>query len=157
MKKIILSLGVIVGFGLYAVASKLGLGQDDRPVVRPSTLTAAPMAHPSPNVATNMPIAAMSSSGHFKNGTFTGPSVDAFYGNVQVRVTVAGGRVATVQFLDYPHDRTTSRQINSQATPYLQQEAIQAQSANVDIVSGATATSGAFQQSLAGALQQAQI
>ena len=94
--------------------------------------------------------------GHgFKNGTYTGSVEDAFYGNVQVRVTIQGGDIADVQFLDYPHDRNTSREINSQAMPYLKTEAIQAQSANVNVISGATATSEAFIQSLASALAQA--
>ncbi len=60
-----------------------------------------------------------------------------------------------MQFLQYPDTHSTSVYINQQAMPYLQQEAIQAQSANVNIVSGATDTSIAFQQSLASALAQA--
>jgi uncharacterized protein with FMN-binding domain len=81
--------------------------------------------------------------------------VDAYYGNVQVQVTVNGGKITDVQFLDYPQDRGTSREINGQATPLLAQEAIAVQNANVDIISGATDTSMAFQQSLAVALSQA--
>jgi uncharacterized protein with FMN-binding domain len=70
-------------------------------------------------------------------------------------VTISGGRISDVQFLQYPNDRRTSQMINSQAMPILKQEAIQAQSAQVSGVSGATATSGAFIQSLGNALQQA--
>lgn len=94
-------------------------------------------------------------NGKYKNGTYTGQVTDAFYGNVQVKVTITNGRISNVQFLDYPHDRSNSVRINSQATPLLAQEAIQVQSSNVDIVSGATATSEAFMQSLASALAQA--
>jgi len=68
---------------------------------------------------------------------------------------VQGGKLTDVQFLDYPHDRRTSQRINQQADPWLIQEAIQAQSANVDIISGATLTSQAFAQSLYTALNQA--
>lgn len=93
--------------------------------------------------------------GQYKDGTYTGVSADAFYGNIQVAVTIAGGKVSDVRFLDYPSDRGTSVMINQQAMPYLRQEAIQAQSAPVDIVSGATDSSGAFNQSLASALHQA--
>ncbi|MGE5393039.1 MAG: FMN-binding protein [Candidatus Saccharibacteria bacterium] len=96
-----------------------------------------------------------SQTGKYKDGQYVGSSVDAYYGNVQVRVTVQNGKIADVQFLDYPQDRRTSQMINSQAMPYLKEEAIQAQSANVDIVSGATDTSEAFQQSLSSALSQA--
>lgn len=93
----------------------------------------------------------------YKDGTFTGPVVDAYYGNVQVNVTTKSDRIVDVQFLDYPHDRNTSVYINSYATPALRSEAIQIQGAQVDTVSGATATSGGFRNSLASALAQARI
>ena len=91
----------------------------------------------------------------YKNGTYTGPSVDAYYGMVQVQVVIQNGKIANVQFLDYPHDRRTSQEINAQVMPWLTQEAIQAQSANVDLISGATLTSEAFATSLQSALQSA--
>ena len=99
--------------------------------------------------------AAAQSSGQYKNGTYTGSSVNVYYGYVQVQVVIQGGQIAAVNFLQYPSDRSTSRYINSQAMPLLQQEAIQAQSANVNGVSGASATSQGFQQSLSDALSQA--
>ena len=92
----------------------------------------------------------------YKDGTYTGNVADAFYGNVQVQTTISGGKIASVTFLQYPHDRSTSQSINSQAMPYLQQEAIAAQSGQVNVVSGATDTSNAFVQSLSSALTQAQ-
>jgi uncharacterized protein with FMN-binding domain len=91
----------------------------------------------------------------FKNGTYNGPEVDAFYGLVQVQVVIQNGKISNVQFLDYPHDRRTSQRINDQVMPWLTQEAIQAQSANVDIISGATLTSEAFANSLQAALLSA--
>ncbi len=93
--------------------------------------------------------------GQYKNGVYTGSPADAFYGNIQVQVTVSSGKIADVQFLQYPSDRNTSVMINNQAMPYLKQEAIQAQSANVNIVSGATDSSQAFIQSMQSALAQA--
>jgi uncharacterized protein with FMN-binding domain len=92
----------------------------------------------------------------YKDGTYTGSVADAFYGNVQVQATISGGKITGVTFLQYPNDRSTSVGINSQAMPYLQQEAIAAQSGQVNVVSGATDTSGAFVQSLTSALTQAQ-
>jgi uncharacterized protein with FMN-binding domain len=92
----------------------------------------------------------------YKNGIYTGNVTDAYYGNVQVRATIQGGSITDVAFLQYPNTHSTSVQINDQAMPYLQQEAVQAQSASVNVVSGATDTSMAFQQSLASALMQAQ-
>ena len=82
-------------------------------------------------------------------------SENAYYGDVQVQVTVTNHQVASIKVLDYPSDRRTSRYINSQALPILKQEVIAAQSANVDTVSGATLTSEAYIRSLGNALQQA--
>ncbi len=94
-------------------------------------------------------------SGNVKDGTYIGSEVDAYYGLVKVQTTVRAGKITDVQFLEFPKDRRTSQRINSIAMPYLQQEAIQAQTANVDIVSGATLTSQAFQMSLQAALNSA--
>ena len=74
---------------------------------------------------------------------------------MQVKAVIRSGQVADVQFLDYPHDRRTSQRINSYAMPALQSEAIQAQSAQVNIVSGATLTSEAYVKSLQSALLKA--
>ncbi len=94
-------------------------------------------------------------NGQYQDGTFTGPSSNAFYGQVQVQVVISGGKISSVTALNYPQDRRTSARINSFAVPQLQSEAVQAQSANVDVVSGATLTSQAFMQSLQGALNSA--
>ena len=90
--------------------------------------------------------------GLYADGSYTGTAADAYYGLVQVKAIIANGKIADVQFLQYPNDHSTSQEINSQAMPLLTQEAIQAQSANVSGVSGATETSIAFKQSLASAL-----
>jgi uncharacterized protein with FMN-binding domain len=74
---------------------------------------------------------------------------------VQVKVDIQNGQIANIQFIQYPNDRSTSREINSQAMPWLTQEAIQAQSANVDIITGATLTSEGFAMSLQAALASA--
>jgi len=95
-------------------------------------------------------------SGKYRDGAYTGPTINAYYGLVQVQATVQNGRLTNVVFLQYPNDRRTSIQINNYAMPYLQQEAIQAQSANVNLISGATLTSQAFYYSLRSALQTAQ-
>lgn len=96
------------------------------------------------------------SSGHYKNGTYVGKVADAQWGYVQVKAVIQNGNITDVQFLQYPSDRNRSIEINSYADPQLTNEAIQAQSAQVDIVSGATDSSEAFMQSLADALSQAQ-
>ncbi len=91
----------------------------------------------------------------FKDGTFDGNPADAFYGTIQVQALISGGKITDVRFLQYPNDRTRSIAVNTLAMPSLRQEAIQAQSADVNIVSGATDSSNAFIQSLASALSRA--
>jgi len=91
----------------------------------------------------------------YTDGVYTGPEVDAYYGIIQLQALVQDGRLTALKILQYPSDRQTSIRINRQALPMLRDEAITAQSANVDIISGATLTSKAFAQSLRGALKQA--
>ena len=82
-------------------------------------------------------------------------AADAYYGIIQIQALVQGGQLTALKVLKYPSDRRTSISINRQALPMLRDEAIRAQSANVDIISGATLTSRAFSQSLRGALKKA--
>ena len=91
----------------------------------------------------------------YKDGSYVSPSVDAYYGNVQIKLVVQSGRISDVQFLDHPKDRDQSVAINNYAMPILRSEVIQAQSASVDMVSGATATSTAFLQALKSVVAQA--
>ena len=77
------------------------------------------------------------------------------YGPVQVRVTLSGDRIVDVQALQLPGDRGRSIQINDYAGPTLRQEALQAQSAQMHTVSGATYTSVGYRQSLQAALDRA--
>jgi uncharacterized protein with FMN-binding domain len=97
-----------------------------------------------------------SGSGSYKDGSYIGSVADATWGNVQIKAVIQHGKITSVQFLQYPNDRNRSIMINSYADPQLSNEAIQAQSANVDIVTGATDSSQAFIQSLSNALSQAQ-
>ncbi len=71
----------------------------------PAAPTAAPTAVPTQvvGVPTTVPI------GPYKNGTYTGPTVDAYYGYVQVQVVIQNGRIANVTFLQFPSDRRTSQ------------------------------------------------
>ncbi len=104
---------------------------------------------------TPTPAPSATSSGRYKDGTYTGSEADAYYGLVQVQAVVQNGQITDVSFLEYPNHRRTSVEINDQAMPWLQQEAIQAQSAQVDLISGATLTSQAFVESLQAALNSA--
>jgi uncharacterized protein with FMN-binding domain len=161
---------------LPAPASEPGLEREPTSLSRQTiAVVPAPAAAPSAERTTSVPIphirpvyresritlpathAAMSfdSAASYTDGTYTGPAVDAFYGLVQIQAIVRGGQITALRVLQYPSDRRTSVAINRQALPMLRDEVVSAQTANVDIVSGATLTSEAFIRSLDGALQQA--
>ncbi|HLI09197.1 MAG TPA: FMN-binding protein [Ktedonobacteraceae bacterium] len=160
MKKAIVSAVIIGIFVIYcflhAQANPVAIVPTTAPSSRSSSRsTPAPAATTAPGTAPTS--GATSTSGQtYKDGTYTGNVADAQWGVVQVQVVIQDGRMTHVQFLQYPNDRGRSVEINSYADPILVNEAIQAQSANVDIVSGATDSSEAFIQSLSNALAQAQ-
>lgn len=91
----------------------------------------------------------------YKDGTFTGDTAYIPYGPVQIAVVVSGGKITDVNFLQMPSDQGYSRQVAAAAEPLLKQTTLQAQNANIDFVSGATATSSGYQQSLQSALDKA--
>jgi uncharacterized protein with FMN-binding domain len=181
MRKFFASFAFLAAFGIYALYQNPSTGsvtataptptvsepvastQDAQPTPTPTpaptpsptpTPTPAPKPTPTPTPAP-APVPPPKPKGQYVDGSYTGSAADAYYGYVQVQVAVSGGKITDVQFLQYPNDRNTSRYINSQAMPILKSEAIQAQSAQVDGVSGASDTSAAFQESLASALSQA--
>jgi len=88
-----------------------------------------------------------------KDGTFTGPSVNVNYGNVQVMITVSNGKITDAVAVKAPkgkNDRYTNM-----AVPILKQQTLQAQSANIQGASGASYTSYGWFKSLQGAMAQA--
>ena len=89
------------------------------------------------------------------SGTYDGAAVSTRYGDVQVRVTVVDGEVTSAEAISYPNRDRHDQQINAYAIPVLNAAAVEAQSADIDMVSGATVTSGAYVQSLQDALDQA--
>ncbi len=91
----------------------------------------------------------------------TGASANADrWGTVQVNVTAAITTAAngkkTIKYTDlggsYSYHTDRSQFIMSQSLPQLRQEFLTAQSLNIQMVSGATLTSQAFEQSLQSAL-----
>ncbi|MFE3738225.1 FMN-binding protein [Streptomyces sp. NPDC059134] len=87
--------------------------------------------------------------------TVLGSPVDTQYGTVQVRITVAGGKVTASDAVQAPSADARSKSITSGAVPKLNQAAVTAQSARIDAVSGASYTSKGYQESLQSALDQA--
>ncbi len=114
-----------------------------------------PIVNPTAILPTDVPAVPVVANGQYKDGQYTGTSANAYYGEVQVKAIIQGGKITDVQFLSWPSDRRTSQRINAQAMPYLTTEAVQAQSAQVDIISGATLTSEAFIASLQSSLDSA--
>jgi uncharacterized protein with FMN-binding domain len=88
--------------------------------------------------------------------TVTGTAASTRFGDVQVRLTVRAGKVVTATAIAYPTGGRDG-EISSYAIPVLQNEAVTAQSAQIDTVSGATYTSNGYVQSLQSALDQAHL
>jgi uncharacterized protein with FMN-binding domain len=160
MKKFTLAIIIIGSFIIFSLvynhANSVAVAPNNPGIVEPSgnpNTTTPPVSGSS---GTPNPASTPASGATYKDGTYTGSVADAFWGNVQVQAVIQNGKIANVVFLQYPNDRNRSISINSYADPQLVSEAIQAQSANVDIVSGATDSSDAFIQSLTNALSQAQ-
>ncbi|MFH9003173.1 FMN-binding protein [Streptomyces afghaniensis] len=105
-----------------------------------ATEAAAPASTPS--VASSA-----SSSGGTTTTVVSGSTIDTEKGPVQVEVTFDGDRIASVRMVRQPnHPQTTA------AVPKLIEETLQAQSADIDTVSGATITSDGYKESLQAAI-----
>lgn len=178
-KKLLLSLSILVLFALYTVrahqhtpppappayarvaATSPAVAAYTEPTV-PSTPAQAGLAalatmpaEPTATAPAAAPLTSTAATGGYRDGTYTGSIADANWGNVEVQAVITNGRISNVTFLEYPNHRNRSQMINDQAMPQLIQEAITAQQANVDTVTGATDTSDAFIESLGAALHQA--
>jgi len=84
----------------------------------------------------------------------TGANVSYRYGDLELKVTEQGSRITNIQIVSDQATDPRSEEINSQAIPILQQEALSAGSASIDGVSGATFTSEAYAQALQSALDR---
>jgi uncharacterized protein with FMN-binding domain len=132
-----------------------------RTTVPPSTAPPPtnPRSSPTTTPATTTPAAtapaATTPSTAAQTRTITGDPVDNQYGTVQVQVTLQGGQITGIAAVQMPDSHQRSVEISQQAEPILRQEALQAQSAQIDLVSGATFTSDSYAQSLQSALDQA--
>jgi uncharacterized protein with FMN-binding domain len=102
--------------------------------------------------ATHAPTPATSPT---RRRTVVGTPVQDPYGTVQVEVMLAGHRIVDVRPVQLPLSDGHSQAVNSQAAPLLRAEVLRAQSARIDVVSGATYTSEAYAQSLQAALSRA--
>jgi uncharacterized protein with FMN-binding domain len=97
------------------------------------------------------------SSGSTSSKSYTGSVAETRWGPVQVKITVADKKITAVDMVQYPNGNQRDAEINQYALPVLVQETIAAQSAQIDMVSGATVTSDGYLQSLQSALDEAGI
>lgn len=121
--------------------------------------------HSTPDVGLAVPAPSSSSSSDTSGGsggsattvskTVTGDTIQTRWGPVQVKITIKSGKLTEVTAVQYPTDNPRDQEINSFALPRLRSEALQAQSADIDTVSGATYTSDGYRQSLQSALDSA--
>lgn len=119
-----------------------------------SPVTSAPGSSPSTG-ATGGAATGSAAAGSSASKTATGKAVSTPYGNAQVQVTIKNGKITQIKALQLQGNDPKSVQISGSAEPVLQQEALQKQSAVIDVVSGATYTSDSYEASLQSALDQA--
>ncbi|MGR6321143.1 FMN-binding protein [Micromonospora soli] len=91
------------------------------------------------------------------NGTATGSVAQTRWGPVQVKITVSAGKITDVTALRVPDGNRRDQEINDYAVPILRQQALAAQSARIDTVSGATVTSDGYRESLQSAIDAAHL
>ncbi len=147
MKKIIVSSIFILAVAGYIIYQNMTgqtniaavSGNKNQPIVQTTTQATTS----SENISQN--------GGAYKDGTYIGSVANAYYGNLQVQAVIQNGALANIAFLQYPN-HGHSLDVSNSSMPILKSETIQSQSADVNIVSGATQTSNAFEQSLATAL-----
>ena len=111
--------------------------------------TASATASATPTAAATTAAAAPAA----KSGTFTGPAIFVNYGTVQVKITVANGKITDAVALQAPSGRND--RYTNMAVPILKQQTLAAQSANIKGASGASYTSYGWFKSLQGALADA--
>lgn len=120
-------------------------------------LAAAPALAATRVGTTSSATSTAASSGGSATRTVTGDTVDTQWGPVQVQITLRGKNITDAQAVQYPSGNPHDAEINSWAIPQLNSEAVAADSAHIDMVSGATYTSGGYLQSLQSALDKAGV
>jgi uncharacterized protein with FMN-binding domain len=129
---------VVLLFGYKTSTGASGVSSESAVVATPSTAPAA-----------------TSDGTDSGSSTYTGQAAQTRWGPVQVAVSVADGKVTDVEIVEEPDGNPRDAEINSSALPILVEETIAAQSADIDMVSGATVTSEGYVESLQSALDEA--
>lgn len=158
MRKIVLALaGTVSGLiMLFSYHTSLGGGTALAGAVPPATGSATTVPGTSGSSGSSGSSSATGSTGR-GTGTVTGGTAQTRWGPVQVRLTVSGGTITRAAAVQYPNSNGRSQQINAYALPVLAKEVLDGQSAQIDLVSGATVTSLGYVQSLQSALDKANL
>lgn len=143
--------GIVVALLIYPTSTHRG-GHEPAPLA-PVGLVATPVAHE--------PMAGMDMSagevGQPAIRVVDGPPVDTMYGPVQVQIHVLDGEILSATAIEYPHESMVDKVLNADAIPTLEREALAAQGARIDTVSGATYTSEGYRGSLQAAIDSAHL
>lgn len=157
MRKTLLIIATVALLGMVA-AYTYPAGQ--QPAPRSAAAVVSPHTNQTTRTASaSSPASPASSSaqttGQYKDGTYTGGTYSSDYGDVQVSLTVSGGKIASVSLPTLTEYDQHSREIDGYAVPLLKWQTLQAQSATIDGVSGATYTSSSYMRSLQSAIDKA--
>ncbi|MFC4021146.1 FMN-binding protein [Micromonospora sp. GCM10011542] len=153
MRKITLWLLATIAVVVLLFSYKTSTGSDNSPVA--DTGASTPAVETTPGAATKPGTSRGSVARSGSTTVADGPVVPTKRGNVQVQASISGGRITEITPVTVPSTNNRSREINKQAVPQLRTEALAAQSAHIDAVSGATLTSDGYTQSLQAALDGA--
>lgn len=151
--------GVVLLLGLKPHSGAAATGSPQSFSIGAGSASSAPAAGPSAGGQASSPSASPTTVPTSPANTGTkvvaGDAADTQYGPVQLQVTFSGKKITKISVLQYPSESFRDQEINSYALPQLNQEAMAAQSAHIDAVSGATYTSEGYVQSLQSAIDRA--
>jgi uncharacterized protein with FMN-binding domain len=147
---------VVLLFGYHTSTNKTSAATVTSSASSPATTSSS---EPSSSASSSSSSSSGSSSGSSSTNakTYTGSVAQTRWGPVQVQITVQGDKITKVTVLQQPNGSHKDAEINDYALPILVQDTLSAQSAQIDMVSGATVTSDGYLQSLQSALDQAGI
>ena len=160
MKRIVLWLAstttiVVLLFGYYTSTNNTSAATEPTSTSSPASTSPSPSTL-SASPSSSSPSASSSSSAAAAT-TYDGSVASTRWGPVQVQISVTAGKIIQVTVLQQPSGNPKDAAINDYALPVLVQDTLSAQSADIDMVSGATVTSDGYRQSLQAALDEAGI
>jgi uncharacterized protein with FMN-binding domain len=151
--------GGLASLGTVPVSSSSSRTSASRPTSRHRhrhrISTSSPATSPAPTSSSKATTTPTHTPSAPKTVTATGQRISTRYGPVQVRITETSGHLTNVVAIQLPGGDSDSSQIASYAAPILRTEALKANSARIDVVSGATYTSDGYAQSLQSAIDNA--